>query len=266
MVYASDKDRIRATRPDDQGVVIVTVDRPEAANALTLAMQQALAGILERLVADPNVRALVLTGAGERAFIAGADLRELAGDVPPEGADVARSLRTALAALEAGPVPSVAALNGAAMGGGTEIALACDLRVAAESAVLSFRQVTMGLVTAWGGARRLLRLVGPARAKRLLLVGESVPAAEARRIGLVDDLVPDGGALDAAVGLARRMAALPPLAVSAMKRLIARLPELDADGARALEEETFTRLWASEDRAEAMRAFLERRAPRWRGR
>lgn len=263
---ANEPDRIRVTGPDDGGVVIVTVDRPEAANALTLAMQRALAETLERLVAAPTTRALVLTGAGERAFVAGADLRELGGALPPDGADIARSLGSALDAVEAGPVPVIAALNGAAMGGGSEIALACDLRVAAANAVVSFRQVTMGLVTGWGGARRLLRLVGPSRAKRLLLAGESIPAEEARRIGLVDDVVPEGGALDAALGLARRLAALPPLAVSAMKQLLGRLPDLDAAAARQLETELFTRLFASEDRAEAMRAFLERRAPRWRGR
>jgi enoyl-CoA hydratase/carnithine racemase len=258
--------RVSATAPDDAGVVVVTIDRPEAANALTLAMQGTLAATLTAALAAPDTRALVLTGAGGRAFCAGADLRELAGPAPPDGAAVARTLRAALEALEAAPVPAVAALNGAAMGGGAELALACDLRVAAADAVLSFRQVTMGLVTAWGGARRLLRLVGPAGARRLLLTGAEVSADEAWRIGLVDQRTAPGDALDAALALARRLASLPPLATGGLKQLLARLPELDREAAAALEEETFLRLWASADRAEAMCAFLERRAPRWRGR
>ena len=264
-------ERIRTTGPDEDGIVVVTVDRPEAANALTLSMQSALAETLVAVVDAASTRVVVLTGAGDRAFVAGADLRELAGpgiapDGPPDGARVAGSLHDALERLASGPVPAVAALNGAAMGGGSEIAVSCDFRIAAANAVISFRQVTMGLVTGWGGAGRLLRLVGPARARRLLLLGESIPADEALRLGLVDELVPPGEALPAALALARRLAALPPLAVGGMKQFLARLPSLDPAEARALEEETFTRLWASEDRQEAMRAFLERRRPVWRGR
>lgn len=248
------------------GVVLLTVDRPEARNALTLAMVRGLAAAIEDAVADGATRALVLTGTGPHAFVAGGDVRELAA---APGRDAGRALRApmeaALRVLERSGVPSIAALNGAALGGGAELAVACDFRIASEGASVAFRQVAMGLVTGWGGARRLVRLVGLANARRILLLGETVEPAAARAMGLVDEVLPADRVLPAALALATRLTEGAPLAVRSMKALLAAVADRPADEAAELERALFEAAWASEDRSEAMRAFVERRSPRWRG-
>lgn len=248
------------------GVAIWTLDRPQARNALDAATFQALGMAIASAAADPQLRAIVLTADGD-VFAAGGDLRELRGATSAQDAvrlaDLGRVVCDGLADL---PVPVIAALPGAAIGGGSELAVACDLRVGAPGASLCFKHAHMGVTTAWGVLPRLLSLAGHAAAARMLLTGHVVDAPEALRLGLLDAVSgPGAGAvLDLAERWAGDVLRAAPLAVSGMKALLREATRSEA--LRALERETFVATWSSADHAEAVEAFFERRAPRWTGR
>jgi enoyl-CoA hydratase len=242
------------------GVALVTFNRPGARNALNLAAMARFAAIVDDLSRDQSLRAVVLTGAGSEAFCAGGDLIELA-DKPSE-AD-ARAFITqmgdALALLEALPVPVIAAINGYALGGGSEIAVACDFRVVDEVARLGFVQITLGLTPGWGAGQRLLRLVGYAAAMRLLLEAPVLTAGELHAMGLADAVVPAGHALPHAMAMAGRMAAKPPAVVRAVKSLLR--AGLTQPYSEALETERalFPALWAADPHLDAVAEFIQRR-------
>jgi len=246
------------------GVFTLTLRRPEVLNALSTALCREAAAAVDRVAADPRARALIVTGAG-RAFSTGADLKERAGATPDAIWAHNRAIFALPLALERLPVPTVAAINGPALGGGCEIALGCDLRWAAEDAVLGFPEVTRGIIPAAGATQRLPRLVGPSRALALILTGEPVRADEASRIGLVDAVVPGDRLLAAAGAFARRVAANAPLAVRAAKQAVraALAAGLDA----GLEEEARLQraLYETADCREGIAAFRERRPARWTG-
>jgi enoyl-CoA hydratase len=252
------------TRPDRVGVV--TLNRPERLNALSSDLADALADAVGDLCADERVRAIVVAGAG-RAFCAGADITELDTLDGPQGFSAfVTQLTDALRTLTRSPKPSVAAIHGLALGGGLELALACDLRVADESAKLGVPEIKLGLLPGAAGTARLTRLLPNGVAKQLLLTGEPLTAADAFRLGLVNEVVETGGAAAAAIAVAGRLAALAPMALAAGKRLVDEGAFMPIESAITLERETVSMLFGTSDRVEGVRAFLEKRAPTFEGR
>jgi enoyl-CoA hydratase/carnithine racemase len=243
-----------------------TINGEARRNAISRAALAEFEDRVERVSRDRSTRAVVLTGAGERAFCAGADLKERAGMSEVEVRAFLSQLGRTLRALERSDCIFVAALNGAALGGGTELALACDFRVAAPTAELGLTEVQLGIIPGGGGTQRLPRLVGPARAKDLILTGRRINAAEALAMGLVQRLAPEGRLLEVALGLAEQVAANAPLAVAAAKHAVDEGAGISLDEALALEQRFYERVLASEDRREGLAAFAEKRPPRFTGR
>ncbi|MFI6932669.1 enoyl-CoA hydratase/isomerase family protein [Streptomyces sp. NPDC050287] len=246
-------------------IAVLTLDRPGQLNAIGSGTVEQLTHALGDLRHDDDVRALVVTGAG-RAFSAGADLGEIESFTAPGQfrAFVGR-LTEAFALLEDFPKPSVAAVHGFAFGGGLELALACDLRVAERGARLGLPEMKLGVLPGAGGTQRLPRLVPAAIAKQMILTGEPIGAERAHALGLVNELAEPGGALKAAEELAARLAAGAPLALAAGKRLIDYGLGMDLEAAIAYERETVSVLFSTEDRAEGLKAFRERRPGDFRG-
>jgi len=250
---------------DSRGIATLIVDRPAVRNALDRESMQALRDVVARLEGAPDLRAVVVTGAGG-TFISGGDLRDLHDDTTEaaglEQHDLMADILDRLAAL---PVPVIAAVEGAARGGGCEVALACDLRILAEDATLAFAQVNMAVTPGWGGAERLFRLVGYSRAMDLLVTGRVVGGEEAVVLGLANYLCPSDRALHMAHMLAEGLADGPTKAVLGIKSVLHGYLIEPAEVARARERATFGRLWASADHAEASVAFREKREPEFSG-
>jgi enoyl-CoA hydratase len=250
----------------DDGIAVLVIDRSHVKNAIDRRTMVEMGTAIDMAERDRDLRAVILTGAGPDAFVSGGDLRYFQSLVTDrEVRAMLSTMRRLLERLEHLPVPVIAAVNGYAVGGGIEIALACDLRIAAAGAAFVFRQVDIGLITAWGGGQRLQRLLGPARASRLLFLGETVDAREALALGLVDRVVARARLMREAIAMARRIAAKPPLAIRAMKQALARGRDLPFKAGLALEERLFRSLWITRDHHEAVAAFLERRQPRFTG-
>jgi enoyl-CoA hydratase len=246
-------------------VATLTIDRPEKRNALNSQVRRELVMALDAIQPDPEVRVVVITGAGERAFVAGADIGEFA-DRSPIEQRAAMEGRRVFDVVAAYPKPTIAAINGFALGGGCELALACDLRIAARSARLGQPEINLGLLPGGGGTQRLPRLVGMGRALRLILTGELIDAAEAQRIGLVDEVVDDPMLRARAHELASSMAARSPVALKLIKDAVRAAAEMPLSAGLAFERELFITAFASEDRTEGVAAFLEKRTPDFRGR
>jgi enoyl-CoA hydratase len=247
-------------------IAYVRLNRPEKMNALTAAMLSELQSLFERIKAERKVRAVILTGEGERAFSAGTDIAELQ-HLDEEGARRA-SLRgqAACKALEECAVPVIAAVNGIAAGGGCELALSCHMRLASETAEFSLPEIKLGMIPAYGGTQRAPRTVGTGRALELMLTGRSLSAADALRLGLVNRVLAPSELLAEAEALARTISELAPLAIRACLEAVTRGTELPLDEGLELEAELFSSLFATEDVREGTRAFLEKRAPRFKGR
>lgn len=249
----------------EAGIAWITLNRPEVRNALDADALVRLGAALERAERDPEVRAVILTGAGERAFSAGADIAVLAAASAPEvGALAHLAVRVSLQ-LEGLEKPVIAALNGDALGGGLELAEACMLRVAADHARLGHPEVRIGAVAGWGGTSRLARLVGRGRAADLLLTGRPIDAAEALAIGLVQRVVPGARLREEAAALARELAARSPAALGLTWRALLRGLDLPLAEALAIGADAFGLAAETEDFREGTRAFLEKRAPRFHG-
>jgi enoyl-CoA hydratase len=247
-------------------VATVTLDRPDVHNAMNQAMRSDLTRCFEGLVTDDDVKVIVVTGAGGRAFSAGADIREFVEPLVPVKFREQRRRLEFRQAMDRCPQPIVAAINGFALGGGLELALACDIRIAGADATLGLTEIDLAIIPGGGGTQRLPRLVGRGKALEMILTGARLPADEALRIGLVERVVPAGEALKAATELARTIAAKAPVALRYAKEAVVKGLELPlADGLR-LEGDLSTLLRTTEDRVEGARAFLEKRAPRWTGR
>ena len=246
----------------DGTVAIVTIDRQEALNALDQATLTELRDRLAELAGDADVRAVVLTGAGERAFVAGADIKAMAAmDMERARAWGALGHETALL-LETMPKPTIAAVNGFALGGGCELALGCDVRYASTTAKLGQPEVSIGIIPGWGGTQRLPGVVGIGIAKELIMSGRLVDAEEALRIGLVNAVFSPEELMPKALELAHGFAAKSPLVLAAVKETTNRTFQGDL-GAEA---EAFADLFGSEDQTEGMAAFIEKREPRFSGR
>jgi len=247
-------------------VATITLNRPDVLNAQNNPMRQELMAAFSALRQDDDVRAIVVTGAGERAFSAGADIREFLEPPPPTLYREQRRRIDYRAEMDRCPQPIIAAIRGFALGGGLELALACDIRIAAEDAQLGLTEINLAIIPGGGGTQRLPRLVGRGKALEMILTGARVPAAEALRIGLVERVVPVAELQPAAQALARTMADKAPVALRYAKEAVVAGLELPlADGLR-LEGDLSALLRTTEDRVEGARAFVEKRKPRWSGR
>lgn len=248
---------------EEKGLAILRVNRPGARNALNWAAQEAFAAAVTAVSQAAAIRALIITGAGDKAFVAGGDLKELRAHPEPEaGARLNRVMGTALAQLTELPIPVIAAVNGDAFGGGCEILTACDLRLAAAHARFSFAQVKVGLTSGWGGTGRLVRLIGQSRAMELLLTARLIDAAEAHRLGLIHRLAPAGeDALQTARAWAAELLTLPQQALAFTKELVQTASHATLVETYWQETKLFTKLWASPDHLEALTAFREKRPP-----
>jgi enoyl-CoA hydratase len=251
---------------EDGDVGLVTINRPKVHNALNMQTIRELREVCFRLRDEDRLRALVLTGAGHAAFLSGGDLKEFQQiKTAEEARHMISTMKEVTDLLAAYPWPVIAAVNGLAVGGGCETAIACDFRIASEAAELGFRQIKMGIMSGWGGGPRLIHLIGRSRALRLMLTGDLVKAQEALAMGLVDEVVPAGEVVPRAMELARAIAANAPLAVRAYKRLAQATARVPLDAAIEYETELFGPVWVSEDHEECVRAFFERRPPRLLG-
>ena len=245
---------------DDRGVATVTVDRPEQLNALTVETLEAIEDALDE-AADRDARVLVVGGAGDEAFVAGADISHMVDLSTPEAQAYAELGHRVADAIESFPAPTIAAVDGYAFGGGCELALACDMRVAAESAVLGQTEIDLGIIPGWGGTQRLPALVGDEVARRLIFLGERIGADEAAEVGFVGEVVADDAFDDRIDELAGELAAKPATALRAAKEALNAAGDGSAATGLALERRAWAGLFGTHDQREGMAAFLEKREP-----
>lgn len=245
-------------------VSVVTIDRPEKRNALDAGVRRDLIAALDALEEDRSVRAVVLTGAGEKAFVAGADISEFTDRTPLEQR-AAMTGRRVFEVVERCSLPTIAMINGYALGGGCELALACDLRIASDGARLGQPEVGLGIIPGGGGTQRLPRLIGRGHAMRLVLTGDLIDAQEALHIGLVDAVHPAGELRERTLELAARIATHSPVALRLAKDAIRAASEMPLAAGLAYETELFITSFSSADRVEGVRAFLEKRRPDFPG-
>jgi enoyl-CoA hydratase len=250
----------------EPGIYLLTLSRPQALNALNAATLAELAAAIAEVVADAQARVLLVTGAAEKAFVAGADISEMQHYTPEQARAFSDQGMRLMAGLEALPVPVIALVNGYALGGGCELAMACDWIIASERAVFGQPEVNLGIPPGFGGTQRLARLVGRARALELLTTARQVKADEALRIGLANRVVPPQQLLDTGLEQARVIAQKAPVAVRLAKQAAQRGQDLDLGNACTLETALFGLAFATQDQKEGMRAFVEKRAAKFEGR
>jgi enoyl-CoA hydratase len=255
---------VRLDREAD-GIAIVTINRPDKLNALNAGTVRDLDRVLREVRSDDAVRAIILTGAGEKAFVAGADIAELARMGPIDGVRVSREGQQTFRMMEQMPKPVIGAINGFALGGGLELALACHIRIASHRAKFGLPEVKLGIIPGYGGTIRLPRLVGRGRALELVLTGEMIDAEEAYRIGLVNRIVEPGALLDTARDLARRIIGNGPVAIALALESVDRGMSTTIDDAQILESNLFGLLASTTDMKEGMTAFLEKRKAEFQG-
>ena len=248
------------------GVAFLTLNRPKVLNALNAATLNELATAFEAIRADDSIRAVLLTGAGEKAFAAGADIQELATVTGEQGKQLALRGQAVFFSIENCGKPVIACVNGFALGGGCELTLACTMRIASDSARFGQPEVKLGLIPGYGGTQRLTRLVGSGWALQMILTGEMISSAEALRIGLVNEVVPAEQLLPRGEALARSMAKLAPIAIRTALEAVHRGSDLPLAEALTLEAALFGRCCDTADKAEGTQAFLEKRPPVWQGR
>jgi enoyl-CoA hydratase len=245
-------------------LAVVTVERPKVLNTLNAETLTELSEIFEELAADPEIRVILLAGAGDRAFVAGADIRELAALTSEEGRAYSLRGQGILRRIETLGKPIIACIQGFALGGGCELAMACTLRLAADDARLGQPEVKLGIMAGYGGSQRLTRLVGRSEGLKLLLTGAIIDAREALRIGLVDEVLPAAELMQRAEALAQEIAANAPLAVAETMRAVDEGFDLPLDLALLRESVRFGGLCATADKNEGAQAFLEKRPPVWK--
>ncbi|MBA2879628.1 enoyl-CoA hydratase/carnithine racemase [Anoxybacillus kamchatkensis] len=249
----------------DAGVAVVTLNRPDAANALSLKMLNELQRIQAELKLNRNVRAVIVTGAGQKTFCAGADLKERAKMNETQVRQTVALIRETINGFEQLPQPVICALNGGAFGGGLELALACDIRIAAEHATMGLTETALGIIPGAGGTQRLPRLIGIGRAKEMICTARRVSAQEAERIGLVERVVSAEQLLDEAFTIATAISNNAPIAVAQAKAAINHGVQVDMHTGLVIEQMAYERTIHTNDRLEGLRAFKEKRKPVYKG-
>jgi enoyl-CoA hydratase len=252
-------------REQEGRVVILTINRPDKLNALNQAVRDEMLRALEEIESDDGVGVVVITGAGEKSFIAGADISEFEGRSPFDQRDAMRSPRI-FDIMAAFPKPVIAMINGFCLGGGCELALSCDLRVASDTARFGQPEINLGLIPGGGGTQRLPHQVGLGNAMRLILTGDMIPAAEAKDIGLIEMVVPNDDLRKKTVELATKIASKSPLTLKVAKQAIRASQRLAIEEGIAYERDLFCLCFSSEDKKEGVEAFLGKRKAEWTGR
>ena len=249
----------------EEHLAIVTLNRPPV-NSLNREAYADLFQAFLSLEGDDRVRAIILTGQGDKAFAAGLDIKDVEGKSIPGYLQFSREVRRAMDAIATIPKPTVAAASGFVLGGGCELLLACDFRIVATDAVIGFPEVNLGILPGSGGTQRLSRLVGIGKAKEMIYTGDTLSGEEAERIGLATKAVPKAGVMQEALALANKLASKPPVALARIKIAMDTGYNLDLPAATALENESFTITYVSEDGREGLRAMGEKRKPEFKGR
>lgn len=247
-------------------LAVITINRPKALNALNSDTLSELSAVLDELGRDTSVKVVILTGSGEKAFVAGADISQMKDFNTLEGRRFGQLGQATFRKLELLPQPVIVAINGFALGGGCELAMACDIRLASENAKFGQPEVSLGLTAGFGGTQRLPRLVGTGHASELLFTGDIIDVQEAYRIGLVNRVYPLNTLMEEALKLAKRIAGRAPVAVQLSKSAIQRGTNMDLDNAQAYEAEVFGLSFSTRDQKEGCTAFLEKRKPAFEGR
>jgi enoyl-CoA hydratase len=248
-----------------EGVATITLNRPEALNAFSKEVVAEVMQALEDIKSDENVRVVVLTGAGEKAFSAGADIKTMIGMNALKARELSLMGEKLCAALEDTDKPVIAAVNGFALGGGMEVSMACDIRIASETARMGQTEINIGLIPGWGGTQRLTRLVGLGKAKELVYTGRMVDARTAEQLGIVNMVVPADKFREAVRQFAVDLAGKAPVALKVAKALINKGADIGLGSALALEREGFGVVASTEDLQEGVKAFTEKRKPAWKG-
>jgi enoyl-CoA hydratase len=247
------------------GVLIVTIDRPQVLNALNAQTVGEIGQAFEAARDDDSVKAVIITGGGEKAFVAGADINELAKMTPISGKATASKGQGVFFEIERFPKPVIAAINGYALGGGCELALACHIRIASDKAQIGLPEVTLGIIPGYGGTQRLARLVGKGKALEIICTAERVSAADAEKIGLVNKVVPADQLMSVAEEMARKIASRGPVAVRCAIEAVMSGSEMPFEEGQFLEATLFGLLCATDDMKEGMKAFLEKRTANFTG-
>ena len=247
------------------GILVVTIDRPKVLNALNAQTVEEIYEAFSKARTDDAVKAVIVTGGGEKAFVAGADINELAQKTPITGKETSERGQFIFSFIERFPKPVIAAINGFALGGGCELALACHIRIASEKAQIGLPEVSLGIIPGYGGTQRMARLLGKGRALELICTGERVSAGEAERIGLVNRVVPAEQLMAVAEELARKIMSRGPLAVRAAIEAVMSGSDMPFEQGQFLEATLFGLLCASEDTKEGMKAFIEKRPANFTG-
>lgn len=244
-------------------IACISINRPQALNVLNPATIDELGANIKSMEDSSRAKAVIITGKGEKAFCAGGDVALMRTLSPVEARAMALKADELFRTIEESSRVVIAAINGYALGGGCELALACDLRFAAKGAQLGQPEIDLGIIPGWGGTQRLPRLIGSSRAKKLIFTGERIDAHEALKLGLVDEIFPAADLLDEAHALARRIASKPQAAISMIKQAINQGMQMELDKALRFESELFGMCFATSDRQEGMDAFFEKRQPNW---
>jgi enoyl-CoA hydratase len=252
-------------REQEGRVALLTINRPDKLNALNQQVRDDMLALLDEIETDDAVGAVVITGAGEKSFVAGADIGEFAGRTPFDQREAMRSPRI-FDVMTSYPKPVIAMINGFCLGGGCELAASCDIRVASDRARFGQPEIKLGLIPGGGGTQRLPRLIGPGQAMRLILSGEMIDAAEASRIGLVDLVAPAEELRGTTLELAAKIAAKSPLTLRVAKEAIRASQRMAVEEGILYERDLFCLCFSSEDKAEGVAAFLEKRQAEWKGR
>jgi enoyl-CoA hydratase len=248
-----------------EGIATITLNRPEALNAFSREVVEEILQALQDVRNDENVRVVVLTGAGEKAFSAGADIKSMIGMTVLKARELSLMGEKLCLALENLEKPVIAALNGYALGGGLEVAMSCDLRIASENARMGQTEINIGLIPGWGGTQRLTRLIGRAKAKELVFTGRMIDAKTAEQLGIINMAVPQDKFKDTVRQFASELASKAPVAVRVAKALINKGADISLDSALALEREGFGVVASTEDLKEGVSAFTEKRKPAFKG-
>jgi len=249
----------------NDGVLVLTIDRPKVLNALNAQTVDEIGRVFDEALDDETVRAVIVTGGGEKAFVAGADINELAKKTPITGKETSERGQYVLSRIENFPKAVIAAVNGFALGGGCELAMACHIRLASDKAQIGLPEVTLGIIPGYGGTQRMARLVGKAKAFELVCTGDRIPAAEAEKIGLVNRVVPAEDLMTEATKMAQTIASRGPVAVRAAIEAINFGSDMSFEEGQFLEATLFGLLCATEDMKEGMTAFLEKRKADFKG-